>query len=66
MRECKAGMVEGCIPYLQGEFQQMVKDENRPGKYGVYIFNIFFHLETIMVNLVTLNPTLKITQFYQY
>ena len=44
----------------------MVKDENRPGKYGVYIFNIFFHLETIMVNLVTLNPTLKITQFYQY
>ena len=38
----------------------MVKDENRPGKYGVYIFNVFVHIEAVVVNLGTLNLTLKI------
>ena len=36
----------------------MVKDENRPGKYGVYIF--FVPIETVVVNLGTLNLTLEI------
>ena len=44
----------------------MVKDENRPGKYSVYIFNYFVHIETVMVSLGTLNLTLEIVQFYQY
>lgn len=38
IRECEARMVEDYIPYLQGECRQMVKDENRPGKYSVYYF----------------------------
>ena len=33
IRECEARMVEEYIPYLQGECRQMVKEENRPGKY---------------------------------
>ena len=43
----------------------MVKDENRPGKCSVYLFT-FFYIETVMVNLGTLNLTLEIVQFYQY
>lgn len=66
IRECEARMVEDYIPYLQGECRQMVKDENRPGKYGVYIFNVFVHIATVMVNLGTLNLTLEIVQFYRY
>ena len=38
----------------------MVKDENRPGKYSVYLFNFFVHIETVAVNLGTLNLTLEI------
>ena len=60
IRECEARMVEDYIPYLQGECRQMVKDENRPGKYGVYIFNFFVPIETVVVNLGTLNLTLEI------
>ena len=41
IRECEARMVEDYIPYLQGECRQMVKDENRPGKYGVYYIQRF-------------------------
>ena len=41
IRECEARMVEDYIPYLQGECRQMVKDENRPGKYGVYYIQHF-------------------------
>ena len=41
----------------------MVKDENRPGKYGVYKFNVFVHIETVMVNLGTLNLTLEIITY---
>lgn len=61
IRECEARMVEDYIPYLQGECRQMVKDENRPGKYTcVYLFDFFVHIETVMVNLGTLNLTLEI------
>ena len=38
----------------------MVKDENRPGKYSVYLFTSFVHIETVVVNLGTLNLTLEI------
>ena len=40
----------------------MVKDENRPGKYSVpvYTFNVFVHIETVMLYLGTLISTLKI------